>query len=235
VISGARTAAWQRRKEQRTPEILAAATQLFEAKGVEATSVAMIARQANVSEATVFKYFPNKQSLIEQVVHDWIAPLATQLEADVREISGVQARLTLIASRHLADMIRSPQLYIITFRELRWWNYQGSQLQKLVQRWTRIAVWAIEQGIAEGEVRQDVDVTTIRDVFYGGLEQTGWRTALSGRALNHEVEARKITDTVFVGISAVKESAPASSVTLRDRVEVAIASLERIETILEQR
>jgi len=113
--------------------------------GVVATSVALIARQAQVSEATVFKYFPTKQALLERVVQDWIVPLAEQLEADVRVINGVRARLALIASRQLADMVRSPQLYVITYRELRWLNYQGSQLQKLVQRWTRIAIWAIEQ------------------------------------------------------------------------------------------
>jgi TetR/AcrR family fatty acid metabolism transcriptional regulator len=235
AITAERSAAWQRRKEQRAPEILAAAKRLFEAQGVEATSIAVIARDAGVSEATVFKYFSTKQGLVERVVEDWIAPLATQLETDVRVVAGARARLTLIASRQLADMARSPQLYVITFRELRWRDYRDSQLRKLVQRWTRIGVWAIEQGISDGEIRQDVDVTAVRDVFYGGLEQTGWRTALSGRPLDPELWAKRITDTVLGGISADKKRAPGASPALSDRVEVAIASLERIETILKQR
>jgi len=235
VVAAERSAAWQRRKAQRAPEILAAAKQLFEAQGVDATSIAMIARDAGVSEATVFKYFSTKQGLVGRVVEDWIAPLAAQLEADVRVISGARARLTLIASRQLADMARSPQLYVITFRELRWRDYRDSQLRKLVQRWTRIGVWAIEEGVADGEIRQEVDVTAVRDVFYGGLEQTGWRTALSGRPLDPELWAKRITDTVLGGISTDKERAPDSSPALSDRVEVAIASLKRIETILKQR
>ena len=233
--SSERSTSWRRRTAQRPPDILAAAKQLFEAQGVVATSVAMIARQAQVSEATVFKYFPTKQALLERVVQDWIVPLAEQLEADVRVITGVRARLALIASRQLADMVRSPQLYVITYRELRWLNYQGSQTQKLVQRWTRIAIWAIEQGVAEGEIRPDVDVITVRDVFYGGVEQTGWRTALSGRALDYEIEAGKITDTVLGGIAVIKKDFPDSSPASNDRLEVAIATLERIETLVKQR
>lgn len=233
--SSERPTSWRRRTAQRPPDILAAARQLFEARGVVATSVAMIARQAQVSEATVFKYFPTKQALLERVVQDWIVPLAEQLEADVRVINGVRARLALIASRQLADMVRSPQLYVITYRELRWLNYQGSQTQKLVQRWTRIAKWAIEQGVAEGEIRPDVDVITVRDVFYGGVEQTGWRTALSGRPLEYEIEARKITDTVLGGIAVIKKDFPDLSPASNDRLEVAIATLERIETLVKQR
>jgi TetR/AcrR family transcriptional regulator, fatty acid metabolism regulator protein len=234
AATGERSTSWRRRTAQRTPDILAAARQLFEAQGVAATPVALIARQAQVSEATVFKYFPTKQALIERVVQDWIIPLAQQLEADVRVIHGVRARLALIASRQLTDMLRSPQLYVITYRELRWLNYQGSQLQKLVQRWTRIGIWAIEQGVADGEIRPDIDVTAVRDVFYGGVEQTGLRTALSGRTLDPEIEARKITDTVLGGIAVIKDKVPDPSPASNDRIEVAIAALERIETLLKQ-
>ena len=228
VDNSARAGAWQRRKEQREPEILAAARRLFETQGVEGTSVATIARQAGVSEATVFKYFASKQELLERVVLDWIEPAAAQLEADVRTIPGTRARLEHIAYRHLTDMVRSPQLHIILYRDLRWRNYQGSELRKAVQHWTRVGVWAVEQGIASGELRGDINVTALRDLFYGGLEQAGWRTALSGRPLDVDIEVRAIIDIVVAGIAA----APAAPPALPGRVEVAIAALERIEDFL---
>lgn len=226
---GEKSGAWQRRKEQREPEILAAARRLFESRGVDDTSVAAIAAEAGVSEATVFKYFANKQELIERVVHAWIEPYAEQLEKDVRTLSGARARLEHIASRHLADMVRSPQLHIITYRNLRWDHYQESELRRLVQRWTRIGVWTIEQGVAEGEIRSDVDVTTVRDLFYGGLEQAGLRTALSGRFLDVDAQAKAIVNIVLSGIVAVTSARPTVPA---ERIEVAIAALERIEAAL---
>jgi AcrR family transcriptional regulator len=53
------------RKKQRTRELIAAtARSLFIERGFEAVPVAEIARAAEVSEATVFNYFPTKEDLL---------------------------------------------------------------------------------------------------------------------------------------------------------------------------
>jgi AcrR family transcriptional regulator len=52
------------RKKQRTRELIAeTARRLFAQRGFEAVPVAEIAREAEVSEATVFNYFPAKEDL----------------------------------------------------------------------------------------------------------------------------------------------------------------------------
>jgi AcrR family transcriptional regulator len=53
------------RKKQHTRQLLAAtARRLFTERGFEQVSVAEIARVANVSEPTVFNYFPTKEDLV---------------------------------------------------------------------------------------------------------------------------------------------------------------------------
>jgi AcrR family transcriptional regulator len=53
------------RKKQRTEQQIAdTARRLFAQRGFEAVPVAEIARQAEVSEATVFNYFPTKEDLV---------------------------------------------------------------------------------------------------------------------------------------------------------------------------
>jgi AcrR family transcriptional regulator len=53
------------RKKQRTRELIAAtARRLFIERGFEAVPVSEIARAAEVSEATVFNYFPTKEDLL---------------------------------------------------------------------------------------------------------------------------------------------------------------------------
>jgi AcrR family transcriptional regulator len=53
------------RKKQRTRELIAdSAWQLFAERGFDRVTVAEVARAADVSEATVFNYFPTKEDLV---------------------------------------------------------------------------------------------------------------------------------------------------------------------------
>lgn len=53
----------ERKKQQTRQQIFEAARALFETKGFDQVSVAEIARAADVSEVTVFNYFPTKEDL----------------------------------------------------------------------------------------------------------------------------------------------------------------------------
>src|SRR2546428_2536905 len=53
------------RKKQQTRQLIAqTARRLFAERGFEAVSVAEVAREADVAEATVFNYFPTKEDLV---------------------------------------------------------------------------------------------------------------------------------------------------------------------------
>jgi AcrR family transcriptional regulator len=70
------------RKKRRTREdIAAAAMALFEARGFDAVTVAEIARAADVSEKTVFNYFPAKEDLIVQRGAERLEELIAALRA----------------------------------------------------------------------------------------------------------------------------------------------------------
>ena len=70
------------RKKQQTRQLLTdTARQLFAARGFENVSVSEIARVADVSEATVFNYFPTKEDL----VYSGLEQFESALLAAVRE------------------------------------------------------------------------------------------------------------------------------------------------------
>src|SRR6478672_7353166 len=68
------------RKKQRTRELIAtAALDLFSRRGYHATTIAEIAAAAEVSERTVFTYFPTKEDILFSDHADFRARLAEAL------------------------------------------------------------------------------------------------------------------------------------------------------------
>lgn len=59
---------FERRREQKKSNILEAALALFMKYGIQKVSVAEIAKEANVSQVTIYNYFGSKDHLIDQVI-----------------------------------------------------------------------------------------------------------------------------------------------------------------------
>jgi len=71
----------ERKKQQTREEIAAAAMRLFRERGFDSVTVAEIARAADVSEKTVFNYFPAKEDLIVHRGQEKTAELVEAIRA----------------------------------------------------------------------------------------------------------------------------------------------------------
>ncbi len=71
---------WQRRKEERPSEILAAAAETFVEHGYAATKLDEVARRAGVTKGTLYIYFEGKEALFKAVVRENIVPLLLSAE-----------------------------------------------------------------------------------------------------------------------------------------------------------
>lgn len=118
---------WRRRKAERPGEILAAALEVFAARGYAATRLDDVARRAGVSKGALYLYFETKEDLFRAVVGEAVGgnlahlkdlagaavPFETAVRAGVgllartvagdRRISGV-IRLVLVESRNLPEL-----------------------------------------------------------------------------------------------------------------------------------
>jgi len=79
---------WERRKDARPQELLAAALDLFVDRGYAATRLEDVARRAGVSKGTLYLYFDNKQELFKAVVRENIVDVIGKAESDVAAASG---------------------------------------------------------------------------------------------------------------------------------------------------
>ncbi|HUL63623.1 MAG TPA: TetR/AcrR family transcriptional regulator [Burkholderiaceae bacterium] len=163
---------WERRKEARPAELLAAALDLFVEKGYAGTRLEDVAARAGVSKGTLYLYFQNKEELFKAVVRENIVTPLAEAAHEMREFDGPTAELL----RNL----------IVT-----WWKDFGATqaggltklmmaesgnfpeiaaffLEEVIEPWHRLLGSVIERGIKRREFRQ-VDVALFTRVMTAPL------------------------------------------------------------------
>jgi AcrR family transcriptional regulator len=152
---------WQRRKEERPSEILAAAMEEFVEHGYAATKLEDVARRAGITKGTLYLYFESKDALFKAVVRETIVPLLASAEQLVDDHDGgpelLLRRLVLqwwetLSATRLAGITKLVISEAANFPELaQFW------FDEVVQRGRKIFAAVLWRGI-EGGVFREVDV-----------------------------------------------------------------------------
>ena len=95
--------------------ILAAARSLFFEYGVPGVTTDMLAKAAKTSKMTLYKYFPNKEELLEAVVNREVAKIYEPSKIEVNNVSEYQHMLNLFCI-NVVNIICDPQ--IVRFDQL---------------------------------------------------------------------------------------------------------------------
>ena len=153
---------WQRRKDARPEEILAAALDVFVERGFARARLEEVARRAGVTKGTIYLYFKSKETLFKAVVRGTIVPVIAQGEALAQSFTGsardlveqlVRSYWTLVGETRLAGIPKLMMAEAATFPALTKFYYD-----EVVTRGHRLMAGVIERGIQNGEFRP-VDVT----------------------------------------------------------------------------
>ncbi len=97
---------WERRKDARPQELLAAALELFVERGFAATRLDDVAKAAGVSKGTLYLYFCSKEELFKAVVRENLVPLLGEAAGTIEQFDGSTEELFRILM-------------------LRWWEIMG--------------------------------------------------------------------------------------------------------------
>jgi AcrR family transcriptional regulator len=151
---------WQRRKESRPDEIIAAALTCFIDRGFSATLLDDVAARAGIAKGTLYRYFESKEELFRAVVR---ANLVGEISAAERELAASQlpsAELLSEFIHRMAARIASPAgaLPHVVFAEAaRFPDLARFYFDEVITRGLGLVELLIKRGIAAGEFRQ-VDV-----------------------------------------------------------------------------
>src|SRR5207244_13446408 len=85
---------FQRRREDKRQELLAAATRVLAEKGLDRTKITDIAAAADVGVGTFYLHFPDKEALFDAVVEETVRRLKATVDAAGEKAGGPLAKIT---------------------------------------------------------------------------------------------------------------------------------------------
>ena len=102
-------------------KILEAALKCFAEKGYEATTTRNIAHEAGVTEGAIYRHYPSKEAVAQELFSDYMKQYAGRLQTIATSGQGVKERLQQIVMALLAEYRANPSA--ATFVLLRQHNF----------------------------------------------------------------------------------------------------------------
>src|SRR5271157_1126858 len=131
-------------------KLLATALRLFTVQGVDATPTAQISREAEVSTGTLFHYFPDKNSLIDQLYLSLKKELADAIRCNAGSDQPTRRRIEQCLRGYISWGIANPEK--IHFLD-QWYNSPGISTEVRQQAYSEF-VWMLE--LREDAVREGI-------------------------------------------------------------------------------
>lgn len=225
------------RVEQKEQDILKSASELFAEYGFNATSTKKIAYKAGVSEGTVFNYFATKNDLLIAVISEMYAQLTENAESGIANYSNTLDRIQFLAENHVrgtagnnALLLRLIYVYMNTDLHI-FEHLETTALYTLNHSYTKIFDGVILEGVRHQEIRDDINLSAIRDLFFGGLEYAMRTLMLKNKMDNIE---KYVSDVVRPLWRSIKNTQTTKQDPSSNRLEETISRLENIAQKLEK-
>lgn len=198
---------WERRKEARPAELIAAALELFVEKGYAGTRLEDVAARAGVSKGTLYLYFQNKEDLFKAVVQENIVARISETADQLARFDGSSG-----------DLI----CYLING----WWRDYGSSaaggigklvmaesgnfpeiasyfLEEVIDPWHAMLATAVDRGISRGEFRRVETDVFVRVMTASLVMLSLWKRSFGAcgtRPIDAELYISTLLDTTLASL-----------------------------------
>jgi len=190
-------------QEDRRERILDVARALFEEKGYQGATTAQIAAAAGVPEGTLFEDFRTKRDLAFALLERDIEVYLDFLELQLRGIEGALNRIRKFIWSHLYTWQRRRFIARFLILEVRQDpGFYQSHAHDLMRRYDQDFMGLLQEGIEEGNIRADVDTEMVRNMIFGGIEQTALPWALMEEPFDVDASTKQLCELVFRAIKA---------------------------------
>ena len=185
------------KKGEKRQQILDSAVAVFAAKGFYNAKVTDIAHKAGVAHGTVYLYFQTKEDILIQIFEELVNYIFTEVGTEHNAV----AKLRRLISIQMQMVETNPELTELMLLEARQSSkfILSSAISKIGDYCDKIE-GILKEGIEEGLVRPDLDLTVASTMLYSGIEGIVTRWMLENKHYNLNSCAEQLTQLFIGGI-----------------------------------
>lgn len=190
-------------KEDKSLRILDAAIRVFARKGFYNSTIADVAKVAEVAEGTIYLYFKNKDDLLISIFEHSMGLFIEEAESELQLVEDPKEKLKRFISLHLRLVQKNPELAQVLQIELRQSSkfmkeYEGGKFSEYLNVVRRI----LEDGQEKGVFRRDFEPRILRRAIFGCIDELALEWLLmSKKKYSLETCADQVGDLFVRGIS----------------------------------
>jgi TetR/AcrR family transcriptional regulator, fatty acid metabolism regulator protein len=189
--------------ELRRGQILKSAERIFAQKGYSEATISDVAREAKVSEATIYEYFPSKEELLFSIPGELLRHSKERIEFTLQFIRGASNRLRAFIYHYLYFYDNNPDYAAVTMMILKQnRKFLEEKAYQDVREVSRIILQILQEGIAAGEFKPDLNPNLVRSAILGTIEHMLSRRILLGKPENLVEFTDSLTDLIVNGIAS---------------------------------
>ncbi|OHD67416.1 MAG: hypothetical protein A2W19_03030 [Spirochaetes bacterium RBG_16_49_21] len=159
------------KKENRREQIIKAAEEVFSKKDFQNSTISDVAKQAGISDATIYEYFTSKEDLLFSIPGENIENAKNILNDHLHYIKGAGNKLRGIIYHMLSYYQDNAEFAAISLMILRTnRKFMETEVYNNLREYYQIIIKTIEEGMESGEFKNDINPHFVRSAILGTIE-----------------------------------------------------------------
>jgi TetR/AcrR family fatty acid metabolism transcriptional regulator len=186
------------REAERKGQILNSAIKIFGEKGFQNATIAEIAKDAGIGDATIYEYFKSKEDLLLAVPVEITKELIPQINDHMMGIKGAFNKLRKFIWWWLNYVEKNPGYGSIVLLELKTSKtYVSTEAYQAARNFYQIVLDIIKEGQEEGAIKKEINVFLARSICVGAIEHIIIRWLLKDRKYSLTQYADELADLLI--------------------------------------
>ena len=172
----------ENQESEKKRKILASAIKVIGDKGYQNATIAEIAKEAGIGDATIYEYFRNKEDLLLSIPVEVTKELIPQINDHLMGIKGALNKLRKFIWWWLNYVERNPGYGAIVLLELKTSKtYVSTEAYQAARNFYQIVLDIIKEGQEAGEFKKEINIYLARSLCVGSIEHIIIRWLLKDR------------------------------------------------------